>query len=72
MTLCGFHGHFHGSGGSVVYAALPEGFCNSGLPTGNPWVDPEISPIAHELFEAATDPLGSAWDGFRRPARGNR
>jgi hypothetical protein len=62
---CGYHSHMtDASNNTIIYAGLPEAALLAGvgcggtgaLPQGDRYSDTEISPLSHELFEAATDP----------------
>jgi hypothetical protein len=61
--FCGWHGH----NGDYKYSwvGIPASNCNcySQLtsPNGDAALDAAINTIAHELMEAATDPIGNAW-----------
>jgi hypothetical protein len=61
---CGYHSHFDVQSGPVIYSVMPTaapGCLTTGGPNGDDVADSEISTASHELFEAASDPLGNAW-----------
>jgi len=67
---CAYHSWYTSSaaGGVVKYAAMPYNAqypsgCvgQSGSPNGDYAADAEVNTLAHELEEAATDALGTAW-----------
>jgi hypothetical protein len=65
---CAYHGHFTYQGKEVLFAAQPynaqyPGACtnNTASPNGDVPADAEINTLAHEIEEAATDPLLNAW-----------
>jgi hypothetical protein len=65
---CAYHGHFAHSSGDVLFAVQPYNYaypsaCTNGTPSPNndPGADAEVSTLAHEIEEAATDPNLNAW-----------
>lgn len=67
QSFCAFHDSYSYHGQSLIYADLPDvGTANCGVgslptPNGDPFADGEINVAAHELFEAVSDPFGTAW-----------
>ena len=56
----------------ILYAAMPYDYaypsgCSAGLasPNGDPAADAEVNTLGHEIEEATTDPLGTAWFDHR-------
>jgi hypothetical protein len=79
--FCGYHSHFGDTRGSTaVYAAMPDdvtlGLSSGGagclhtgaLPNGDIYADTEFTTLAHEQFEAMTDPLVNLHNGWGDPA----
>jgi hypothetical protein len=73
---CAYHYHgtvtIDGQARTVLYAAMPynyqyKNYCTSGYgaPNGDPAADAEVNTLAHEIEEATTDALGTAWFDHR-------
>lgn len=73
-SYCAYHTHgtvtINGVSRTVLYAAMPYNYaypsaCTSGLSPANGSADPgadyEVNTLAHEVEEATTDMLGTAW-----------
>ena len=67
-SYCGWHSSASTSAGNLKFAfvGVPPSSCSgcyaqSTSPNGNFGVDGAVSVIAHELAEAATNPLGTGW-----------
>jgi Phosphate-induced protein 1 conserved region len=71
---CGYHSYFTYKKKTVLYANAPDIFtsqyCDGNDPTtadtapnADPAADIQVNNVAHELAEAATDPLINAWGG---------
>jgi hypothetical protein len=61
---CAYHGHFSSGGQTVIYANMPYSnysTCSSGTEPNGDVADVVTSATAHEMIEAATDPLLNAW-----------
>jgi phosphate-induced protein 1 len=65
---CGYHGYFTFNGKVVLFAALPYDYAfpagctvQPPSPNNNPGADAEMTVLAHEIEEAATDPRLNAW-----------
>lgn len=65
---CAYHGNFASSHGDALFAVQPydaayPSSCTSGLApaNGDPGADAEVSTLAHEIEEAASDPDLNAW-----------
>lgn len=61
---CGYHSHLDVQNGPVIFSVMPAaetGCYTPGGPNHDDLADGEISTASHELFEAASDPLSSAW-----------
>jgi hypothetical protein len=68
----GYHSEFSLGHGSTIDVVIPDPLVEQtpapgSDPSGNPEAESTIDTIAHEVIEAITDPLGTAWmdpDGF--------
>jgi len=61
---CAYHGNFSSGGQTVIYANMPYSnysTCSSGTEPNGDVADVVTSATAHEMIEAATDPLLNAW-----------
>lgn len=69
---CAYHWYgtvtVNGAAKTVLYAAMPYNYafpsaCTAGSapPNNDPGADYEVNTLAHEVEEATTDPLGTAW-----------
>lgn len=65
-AYAGYHSAFQLGHGETVYAAIPDPLIEytpppGADPQGNPEAESTVDTVAHELVEAITDPLGTAW-----------
>jgi hypothetical protein len=67
VQYCAYHGHTTANSQPVIYANMPYGnvaVCQlpgQASPNSNPAADAASTSAAHEMTEAATDPLLNAW-----------
>ena len=65
--FCAYHGYITSPGKTIIYANMPYGdlsVCQNPSepsPNGDPVADAVASTVTHELTEATTDPLLTAW-----------
>lgn len=70
-TFCGYHGAFGDTADVHIFAYISDVAACAQLPNGDEYPSPnhdavadgELSIVAHEMFEAATDPLSDGWYG---------
>jgi len=60
-SFCGYHSNFNYNGISIKYAVFPYTDCNACSLTGKTVADILTIVTSHEIREAVTDSLGSAW-----------
>ena len=71
-AYCAYHNFFTKGSQSIIYSNMPDfgifGHCNvpgQSTPNHDPYADPVVNILSHELFEAISDPLLNAWtDSF--------
>ena len=65
-AYAGYHSAFQLGHGETIYAAIPDPLIEytpppGSDPQGNPEAESTVDTVAHELVEAVTDPVGTAW-----------
>jgi hypothetical protein len=60
-TFCGYHSHFTYNGTLIKYAVFPYTDCSACSLTGKSVADILTIVTSHEIREAVTDSLGTAW-----------
>ena len=60
-SFCGYHSHFTYNGQLIKYAAFPYTDCRACSVTGKTVADILTIVTSHEIREAVSDSLGSAW-----------
>src|SRR5206468_291814 len=60
-SFCGYHSHFSYSGLTIKYAVFPYPDCSGCTLSGKTATDMLTIISSHEIREAVTDSLGTAW-----------